>query len=115
MNNNEGLRYPSIDELLEKIPSKYQLAITAAKRAKIIEKEGGYSSMEEIGGNECYTAVGKALEEILNDKIQVEFKETAEDVESDEQIAVFDGGADLSVDDDDDDQGFTTETINPEE
>ncbi|GEM_PF-319844 len=76
--NKDGLRYPSIDQLLEKIDSKYKLAFTAAKRAKII-KEENYSSMEEVGGNECYTAIGKALEEILADKVQVEFVDTAED------------------------------------
>ena len=43
--NNEGLRYPSIDDLLTKIDSKYKLAYTAAKRAKIIKKED-YTSMD---------------------------------------------------------------------
>ena len=76
--NPDGLRYPSIDEILTKIDSKYKLAYTAAKRAKIIDAEG-HSSLEDEGGNKCYTSVGKALEEIQADKIQVEFKDTAED------------------------------------
>ena len=76
--NKDGLRYPSIDDLLTKIDSKYKLAFTAAKRAKVINQDG-YSSMEELGGNKCYTSVGKALEEILNNKIEVEFVDTAED------------------------------------
>ena len=38
-NNSEGLRYPSIDELLKHIDSKYKLAYAAAKRAKIIKKD----------------------------------------------------------------------------
>lgn len=82
--NSDGLRYPSIDDLLEKIPSKYQLAYTAAKRAKTI-KEEEYSSMEEEGGNLCHTEVGMALEEVLNDKIEVEFAETAEDAITEDQ------------------------------
>ena len=35
--NNEGLSYPSIDNLLEVVDSKYKLAYIAAKRAKIIK------------------------------------------------------------------------------
>ena len=37
--NYDGMRYPSVDALLEKIDSKYKLAYAAAKRAKIIEEE----------------------------------------------------------------------------
>lgn len=76
--NPDGLRYPSIDSLLEVIDSKYKLAYTAAKRAKSI-KADNYSSLEEEEGNKCHTAVGKALEEVIANKIVVEFKETAED------------------------------------
>lgn len=79
--NPDGLRYPSIDELLTKIDSKYKLAYTAAKRAKIIDAEE-YSSMEDEGGNKCYTSVGKALEEIQAGKIEVEFMDTAEDAKT---------------------------------
>ena len=39
MKNEEGLRYPSIDNLLTKIDSKYKLAYASAKRAKIIKEE----------------------------------------------------------------------------
>ena len=35
--NTEGMRYPSVDKLLDKVDSKYKLAYIAAKRAKIIE------------------------------------------------------------------------------
>lgn len=72
--NPDGLRYPSIDDLLKVIDSKYKLAYTAAKRAKII-KADGYSSMEELGGNKCAKPVGMALEEILAHKVQIEFAE----------------------------------------
>ncbi|HPJ23738.1 MAG TPA: DNA-directed RNA polymerase subunit omega, partial [Bacillota bacterium] len=62
--NSEGLRYPSIDDLLEVVDSKYKLAYIAAKRAKIIKKDE-YSSVE----NRCVKPVGKALEEILEKKV----------------------------------------------
>lgn len=69
MRNDEGLRYPSIDNLLTKIDSKYKLAYTAAKRAKII-KEEDFLTIEP----KCSKPVGIALEEILQGKINIEFE-----------------------------------------
>lgn len=66
--NKEGLRYPSIDNLLTVVDSKYKLAYIAAKRAKIIKKDE-YSSVE----NKCDKPVGKALEEILEKKVTAKF------------------------------------------
>ncbi|MDD4183795.1 MAG: DNA-directed RNA polymerase subunit omega [Candidatus Izemoplasmatales bacterium] len=66
--NNEGLRYPSIDDLLEVIDSKYKLAYISAKRAKII-KQDDFSSVD----NKCVKPVGQALEEILAGKVKAEF------------------------------------------
>lgn len=68
MKNKEGLRYPSIDNLLTKIDSKYKLAYASAKRAKII-KEEGYVSVDAKSSK----PVGVALEEILQDKVKIEF------------------------------------------
>lgn len=68
LKNTEGLRYPSIDDLLEVVDSKYKLAYIAAKRAKIIKKDE-YSSVE----NRCVKPVGKALEEILEGKVTAKF------------------------------------------
>jgi DNA-directed RNA polymerase subunit omega len=70
MKNKEGLRYPSIDNLLKKIDSKYKLAYASAKRAKQI-KEDDYTSIDPRSSK----PVGIALEEILQDKIHVEFEE----------------------------------------
>ena len=70
MRNKEGLRYPSIDNLLTKIDSKYKLAYTAAKRAKII-KEEDFLTIEP----KCSKPVGIALEEVLQGKIKIEFEE----------------------------------------
>lgn len=67
----DGMRYPSVDELLKKIDSKYKLAYAAAKRAKIMEQENGWSSLEDPL---CDKPIGVALEEILEDKTKVTFK-----------------------------------------
>ena len=67
--NEDGLRYPSIDDLLEVLDSKYKLAYLAAKRAKIIKKTN-HSSVE----NKCIKPVGKALEEILLKKVTAKFE-----------------------------------------
>lgn len=66
--NTDGLRYPSIDDLLEVIDSKYKLAYISAKRAKLI-KQYGYSSVD----NKCVKPVGQALEEVLAGKVKAEF------------------------------------------
>lgn len=66
--NTEGLRYPSIDNLLEVVDSKYKLAYIAAKRAKMIKKDE-YSAVE----NKCQKPVGKALEEVLAKKVTAKF------------------------------------------
>ncbi len=68
LKNTEGLRYPSIDNLLNVVDSKYKLAYIAAKRAKIIKKDE-YSSVD----NKCDKPVGKALEEILARKVTAKF------------------------------------------
>lgn len=70
MKNSEGLRYPSIDNLLTKIDSKYKLAYASAKRAKII-KEEEYTSIVPKSSK----PVGIALEEILEGKVEIDFEE----------------------------------------
>ena len=70
MKNEEGLRYPSIDNLLTKIDSKYKLAYASAKRAKII-KEEEYIAIDP----KCSKPVGIALEEILAGKVTIDFEE----------------------------------------
>ncbi|MGM9899138.1 MAG: DNA-directed RNA polymerase subunit omega [Bacilli bacterium] len=65
---NEGMRYPSIDQLTHKSSSKYKLVIAVAKRAHEIDQTG-----------KCYLpntknvkSIGIALEEIVEDKIEIE-------------------------------------------
>lgn len=67
----DGMRYPSIDELLKVIDSKYKLAYAAAKRAKIIEEE----DFTSLKNPKCVKPVGIALEEILAGDTKVTFEE----------------------------------------
>lgn len=69
MKNEEGLRYPSIDNLLTKIDSKYKLAYASAIRAKKI-KEEDFIAVDP----KCSKPVGIALEEILDGKVEIDFK-----------------------------------------
>ena len=69
--NTEGMRYPSVDKLLDKVDSKYKLAYIAAKRVMIIEEEDYFAAEDSI----CAKHVGQALEEILEDKVHCDFKE----------------------------------------
>lgn len=55
------LLYPSQDDLLKKIDSKYSLVILAAKRAKELHNNKKSEMMEEY---QSVKNVGKALEEI---------------------------------------------------
>ena len=67
----DGMRYPSVDELLEKVDSKYKLAVLAAKRAHIIDEEDWTAAEDGI----CVKPIGQALEEVLDDKCTMEFKD----------------------------------------
>ncbi|VEU81147.1 DNA-directed RNA polymerase subunit omega [Haploplasma axanthum] len=66
--NKDGMRYPSIDKLLEKIDSKYKLVYAASKVAEIIDRDDLI-----VEDAKCVKSVGIALEEILKDKVKIEF------------------------------------------
>ncbi|MFD1484351.1 DNA-directed RNA polymerase subunit omega [Lacticaseibacillus baoqingensis] len=52
--------YPSIDKLLDKVPSRYSLAVLAAKRAHELEGNG----IKTLSSYKSYKTVGQALEEV---------------------------------------------------
>ncbi|WP_461213189.1 DNA-directed RNA polymerase subunit omega [Lacticaseibacillus sp. GG6-2] len=52
--------YPSIDKLLDKVPSRYSLAVLAAKRAHELESNG----IKTLPSYKSYKTVGQALEEV---------------------------------------------------
>ena len=54
--NTEGMRYPSVDKLLDKVDSKYKLAYIAAKRAKIIEEEDYCAAEDSILCKACWSS-----------------------------------------------------------
>jgi DNA-directed RNA polymerase subunit omega len=67
--NTDGLRYPSIDTLLEQIPSKYKLVYAAAKVARILDQE-----KLKVTGATSEKNVGVALEEIIKGHIEIKFE-----------------------------------------
>ncbi len=63
------MRYPSIDRLLKIVDSKYKLALLSSKRAKAIEQ----GSPVQLEKHECEKPVGIALEEIIEDKLNIKY------------------------------------------
>ncbi len=62
--------YPSIDKILTKVGSKYMLVHIASRRAKEMN-ETNYYQMKE-SEYKCEKNIGRALEEIMKDLIQIE-------------------------------------------
>ncbi|MFD2116919.1 DNA-directed RNA polymerase subunit omega [Paenibacillus yanchengensis] len=60
--------YPSIDELLKKVDSKYTLVVAASKRARML-RNGDKLIIETP---QSHKHVGVALEEIYEDHLKVE-------------------------------------------
>ena len=60
--------FPSIDELMRKVDSKYILVVAAAKRARAL-RDGKPSELEAPNSHKV---VGVALEEIYNDYVTIE-------------------------------------------
>lgn len=61
--------YPSIDELMHKVDSKYTLVVAASRRARAL-RDGQQTEMMTPKSNKV---VGVALEEIYHDYVQVEY------------------------------------------
>ena len=72
-----SMRYPSIDNLLEKIDSKYKIAYISAKRARQIVNDGEsqLDYVNELPARRSVKPVGKALEEIINDVVDYQLIE----------------------------------------
>mgnify|MGYP003364931451 FL=1 len=62
--------YPSIDKLLDRVDSRYSLAVLAAKRAHQLEA----GDIELLNKYESPRTVGRAFEEIADDKIEIDPK-----------------------------------------
>jgi len=59
--------YPSIDEMMTKVDSKYSLVVAASRRAREL-REGGKS---DVKSPKSHKQVGIALEEIYEDLLIV--------------------------------------------
>lgn len=62
--------YPSIDKLIEKVPSKYGLIILASKRAHEMRLNNDF----QLDNYESVKPVGKALEEVIEGVLYPENK-----------------------------------------
>lgn len=61
--------YPSLDELVRKVGSKYALVVAASKRARAL-RDGARCALAEP---RSHKQVGMALEEIHQDLVRIEF------------------------------------------
>ncbi|KRM72811.1 DNA-directed RNA polymerase subunit omega [Lacticaseibacillus brantae] len=62
------ITYPSIDKLLDNVPSRYSLAVLAAKRAHEIES----GAIKMLGDYKSPKTVGQALEEIAEGDVIID-------------------------------------------
>lgn len=69
--NRDGMRYPSIDQLVSKAKSKYKLVVGTAKRARDISK----GSKVLVENPNSKKSIGIALEEIYQNKIVIKDEE----------------------------------------
>ncbi|MCW6652626.1 DNA-directed RNA polymerase subunit omega [Aerococcaceae bacterium NML191292] len=60
--------YPSIDNLLAKVPSKYSLIILAGKRSKDMQVNHDM----QLEKYQSVKTVGKALEEVIADQLYIQ-------------------------------------------
>ncbi|GAF39737.1 hypothetical protein FC83_GL000884 [Agrilactobacillus composti DSM 18527 = JCM 14202] len=64
------ISYPSIDKLLDKVDSRYSLAVLAAKRAHQLEA----GDVRMLSSYKSPKSVGQALEEIADGKVVIDPK-----------------------------------------
>ena len=53
IDNKDGMRYPSIDQLAAKTQSKYKLVVGAAKRAKELGYDAIHDTVHEMAKDEA--------------------------------------------------------------
>lgn len=70
--------YPSIDSLLEKVPSKYLLVTLGAQRARELKDKENY----QLEDYKSHKDVGKALEEVNEGLVQLAYEEVEEEVKA---------------------------------
>ncbi|MDR2828289.1 MAG: DNA-directed RNA polymerase subunit omega [Acholeplasmatales bacterium] len=72
MKREEGMRYPSIDDIVKKtdIKSRYKLVYAAGKLAKLFDEK-----KYVFYGHTCKKRVGLALEEIIDGRLKIKFED----------------------------------------
>ena len=66
----DGMRYPSIDKLVEVTHSKYKLIVACAKRARELNRKD--TTVKPLVENpKSKKAIGIALEEVVEGKIRI--------------------------------------------
>ncbi|HEX6709000.1 MAG TPA: DNA-directed RNA polymerase subunit omega [Rubrobacter sp.] len=85
-----------IDELLDKVDSRYGLAVASAKRARQINEYTSTLGLNDalgIPGPQVHTRsqhpLSIAIEELRQNKLQISFRQSTEDVE--EEVGAADG------------------------
>ena len=63
------MNQPSLDNLLQKVDSRYTLVVVAAKRARQLT-ENGENQREEFADGLVRKPVTEALQEIVNNRVQ---------------------------------------------
>lgn len=94
-NKHDGMRYPSIDHLVTITHSKYKLVVGAAKRAKALNRK---NNPEEklIKTPHSKKAIGIALEEVLENKIEIiDVVEKEDENKTTDTSAINDLGIDM--------------------
>lgn len=72
------LDYPSIDDLLNKVNSKYSLSILASKRAHELEGKIENAHGELLEDYQSVSYLGKALEEIASADVVIDSDSVSE-------------------------------------
>lgn len=73
------LDYPSIDDLMNRIDSKYSLVILSSKRARELEGKQDAAKAELLEEYQSVSYLGKSLEEIASANIVID-PESVKDV-----------------------------------
>jgi len=91
--DEDSLMYPPIEELLKKIPHKYELVLTATKRAKQIIRQHRLNPLGVGEDERGRKPLSIALNDIIEGKVDKEtlsMPDTFFDEESEDELALFD-------------------------
>lgn len=91
--DEDSLMYPPIEDLLKKIPRKYELVLTATKRAKQIIRQHRLNPLAVEESDRGRKPLSIALNDILEGKVDqdaLSMPDTFFDEETEDELALFD-------------------------